>query len=336
MPESVVPISSPIPSGRLFLRESNLFLANARSGIFILVDLLKPVTVWMPSYLCPTMLDAVDQNKTQLKFYEVDYDLQIPSLNWIKQIQTGDLVVLIDYFGFPMSAKVAGMVKSQGGYVIEDACQALLSEHVGQHSDFVLFSPRKFIGVPDGGILVSSCNVNFDDVELKPAPVSWWLKMLEATINRREFDQYGGERLWYQLFQECESANFPGYFAMSDLSLKLLFNAFDYTKIAKHRIENYLLLENAFHDIAIFGSLPEGIVPLGFVIRHIDRDNIRQQLFTEQIYSPVHWQIEGLTPKDFGESHILANQIMTLPCDQRYGADSMYRLISCFPKNIEK
>lgn len=335
LPETVEPKVAIEPHQWKFLDESNLFIANARSGIMILIDLLEPASVWMPSYLCPTMIEAVEQNKTNLRFYEVGYNLHISLTDWVDQIQTGDLVVLIDYFGFPLSSKVAGLVKEQGGYVLEDACQALLSEHVGQHSDFALFSPRKFIGVPDGGILVSCCNVNFDDVELKPAPVSRWLKMLEATINRREFDQYGGERLWYQLFQECESANFPGYFAMSDLSRGLLFNAFDYAKIAKRRIENYLLLKNAFHDIVIFRSLPEGTVPLGFVIRHIDRDNIRQQLFAEQIYPSVHWQIKGLVPKEFGESHLLANQIMTLPCDQRYGADSMYRLISYFPKTLK-
>ncbi len=112
--------------------------------------------------------------------------------------------------------------------------------------------------------------------------------MLEATINRREFDQYGGERRWYQLFQECESANSHGYFAMSDLSRKLLFNAFDYAEIAKRRIENYLLLSSELKDVAIFDSLPDDVVPLGFIIRHQDRDLIRTNFFKEQIYPSVH------------------------------------------------
>jgi dTDP-4-amino-4,6-dideoxygalactose transaminase len=224
------------------------------------------------------------------------------------------------------------MIKKKGGYVLEDACQALLSKHVGNHSDFVLFSPRKFIGVPDGGILVSRCNIYFDKIKLKPSPGSWWMKMLEATINRREFDKFGGERQWYQLFQNCESDNPLGYFAISNLSYLLLFNAFDYAEIAKQRVENYLLLKNELKNVAIFGSLRENTVPLGFAIRHSDRDLILKKLFNEQIYPPVHWLIEGLTPKKFGQSHTLAKQIMTLPCDQRYGEDNMFHLISCFLK----
>ena len=53
LPESVVP-TEPIDTSRwLFLKESNLFLANARSGIMILIDMLKPSNIWMPSCLLP-------------------------------------------------------------------------------------------------------------------------------------------------------------------------------------------------------------------------------------------------------------------------------------------
>jgi hypothetical protein len=231
LPELLGPILQNRPADQLFLRKSNLFLANARSGISVLVDLLKPANIWAPSYLCSTIVKAVNQEKTELRYYEVDYDLQIHSLNWISKIQSGDLVIMIDYFGFPLSSKIASLIKNKGGYVLEDACQALLSKHVGHHSDFVLFSPRKFIGIPDGGILVSCCNIKLDKIELKPSPESWWMKALEATINRREFDKFVEERRWYQLFRKCESDNPLGYFAMSDLSYLLLFNAFDYRKI---------------------------------------------------------------------------------------------------------
>ena len=317
-----------------FLDASNLFLANGRSGIMVLIDRLAPASVWMPSYLCQTMIEAMDKKKTNLRFYEVDYNLNISSTDWIDQIQTGDLVVLIDYFGFPLSSKVAGLVREQGGYVLEDACQALFSDFTGRYSDFVLFSPRKTIGVPDGGILTSCCNVGFDDVELEPAPSAWWLKMLEATINRREFDQYGGDRRWYRLFREADAATPIGYFAMSDLSRKLLFNGFEYTEISRRRIENYSIFAHGLKDIAMFPALPKGTVPLGFPIRHPRRDQIRVKLFNKQIYPPVHWPIDGVVPAEFSESHKLAGQMMTLPCDQRYGGEDIHRMVSSVLKTL--
>lgn len=335
LPETVVPALSGKPTDWMFLKDSNLFLANARSGIAILIDRLKPTNVWMPSYLCPTMIEVLDQNKVNLQFYEVDYDLRIPSISWIERIQSGDIVVLIDYFGFPLDANVANLAGKKGGWILEDSCQALLSEHVGQYSDFVLFSPRKFIGVPDGGIVVSRCDTQFDDIELKPPPESWWLKMLEASINRREFDQYGGERRWYQLFQATK-VNMPcGYYAMSDLSHQLLRTRFDYLDIAKVRIENYSVLVSKLKDIALFPTLPKGTIPMGFPVRYCRRDLIRKKLFQEQIYPPVHWPLGQVLPEEFCGSRRLVNHIMMLPCDQRYDKVDMGRIAQIVLEQLE-
>lgn len=150
--------------------------------------------------------------------------------------------------------------------------------------------------------------------------------MLEAAINRREFDQYGGDRHWYRLFRKADAATPIGYFAMSDLSRKLLFNGFEYTKIFRRRIENYLIFAHDLKDIAIFPALPKGTVPLGFPIRHPRRDQILVKLFQEQIYPPVHWPIDGVVPAEFIESHRLANEVLTLTCDQRYGIEDMHRM----------
>jgi len=46
LPETVVPAVSGKPTDWMFLKDSNLFLANARSGIMILIDLLEPDNVW--------------------------------------------------------------------------------------------------------------------------------------------------------------------------------------------------------------------------------------------------------------------------------------------------
>lgn len=326
LPNTVVPAKSSKPVDWMFLKDSNLFLVNARSGIKILIDLLEPTNVWMPSYLCPTMIEGVDQKKTNLRFYEIDYNLRIPSVNWIEQIQAGDIVAMIDYFGFPLDINVATLAKKRGGLVLEDACQALLSEYVGQHADFVLFSPRKFTGVPDAGILASCCDVMFDNVELEAVPVLWWLSRLEATINRREFDQYGCERRWYQLFQATQATMPCGYYAMSDLSKQLLRKSFNYSDIAQVRIENYSVLVSKLKDIALFPKLSEGTVPLGFPVRYSRRDLIREKLFQEQVYPPVHWQLDQVTPEEFRGSRRLAGHIMTLPCDQRYDKADMERI----------
>ena len=100
------------------------------------------------------MINAVDHGATTLKFYEVNYDLNILNLDWLNDVRSGDVVVLIDYFGFPSDKMVAIGAKEKNAWVLRDASQALLSVHDDGLADIVLFSPRKFLGVPDGGVLI--------------------------------------------------------------------------------------------------------------------------------------------------------------------------------------
>ncbi|MBL0171637.1 MAG: DegT/DnrJ/EryC1/StrS aminotransferase family protein [Gemmatimonadaceae bacterium] len=271
----------------------------------------------MPSYLCESMLGAVSEADGDVQYYEVGYDLDIPDGNWVDGIQPGDLVVLIDYFGFATSSAIAARVKARGAWILADACQSLLSQNEHVDSDFILFSPRKFVGVPDGGIL--RCNTHsILDVALEQSPVRWWKKALEASIQRREFDRHGGSRRWFDIRREADSEHPVGPYAMSQLSERLLRFGFDYCRIASRRVENYGSLLTSLADLALFPNLPSGAVPLGFPIRVARRDEIRQVLFEHSIYPPVHWPIGDIIPNRFADSHRLASEILMLPCDQRY------------------
>ena len=309
-----------------FLKNRNIFLVNARSGISLLIQLLSPSQVWMPSYLCGVMLKAVGDDVTSVRFYEVNYDLAVPSLEWLGNVERGDLVILIDYFGFPCDWSCAIRARERGAWVLEDACQALLSRKVGRFSDFLLFSPRKFLGVPDGGIVSLNCEVEFHGIDLESPPADWWLNAFEATVLRREFDLHGGSRRWFGLFQEADAEGPIGRYAMSELSKKLLMHSFDYSTVAQKRIDNYQVLADKLGEFAVFPNLSTGVVPLGCPIRLKNRDHCKQILFDHEIYPPVHWPIQGIVPEEFTDSHRLAAEIMTLPCDQRYDRSDMKRM----------
>ena len=309
-----------------FLRERNIFLANARSGISLLVDLLSSTQVWMPSYLCGVMLEAVG-DPSLVRFYEVAYDLSIPNLSWVDEVKKNDLVLLIDYFGFPRNHHCMTYVKERGAWIVEDASQALLSSEIGGFSDFTLFSVRKFLGVPDGGILViNNPEICLPDLHLSPPPAEWWLQAFEATILRRAFDQYGGNRRWFELFREADANGPIGAFSMSELSRLFLYHRFNYTAISQARIDNYKALNQILGEFALFPQLSTGVVPLGFPICLKKRNHVRQVLFEHKIYPPIHWTIEDVVPQRFRDSHRLSGEILTLVCDQRYSCSDMERV----------
>ena len=311
-----------------FLKGREVLLVNGRSGILLLIELLSPTHVWMPSYLCHIMITAAGKTPTSVRFYEVNYDLNVPSLEWLDKVQRGDLVILIDYFGFIRNSSLAIRAKQQGAYVLEDAAQALLSPAVGSLGDFVLFSPRKFLGVPDGGILAFNREKEFDDINLESPPGEWWLKALFRTILRREYDIHGGSLPWFELcaFKENDEPGPIERYSMSELSKRLLIQGFDYAAIIRRRVDNYQVLADELGDIALFPNLSNGVVPMGFPIRIKNRDHVRQVFFDHKICFVTHWPIQGVVPEEFRDSHRLAAEIMTLPCDQRYDRSDMYRL----------
>lgn len=326
----------PNPNGSQppFLRDRSLLLVNARSGISLIIARLTPPQTWMPSFLCESMLDAVDERITTLRFYDVGHDLAVRSSEWIESVKHGDLVVIVDYFGFPAGRAVAAQVRERGAWIIEDACQALLSDGVGECADFIVYSPRKFVGVPDGGILTVQCDLVIADLVLEKAPDMWWIKAFAATLRRREFDRHGGDRHWFDLFQQAENEQPIGPYAMSELSTGLLVNAFDYRAIAHRRRENYQYLDERLRELAIFQQLPDGVVPLGYPVRVHNRDRIRHTLFADGIYPPVHWPVPAIVPEPFRASRRLAEEIMTLPCDQRYGEGEMEKMVARIRENL--
>ena len=77
----------------------------------------------------------------------------------------------------------------------------------------------------------------------------------------------------------------------------------------------------------INSSLPSDVVPLGYVIRLRNRDEVRAKLADQRIFCPVHWQLpEAVDPQRFPDAAHLSETCLTLPIDQRYDPYDMTRL----------
>lgn len=310
-----------------FSLDNSACLANGRCALVLLIELLKPRHVWLPAYLCPSIIAAVRKTGVPFSYFAMDYDLRVAP-GALSKAGPGDLVDMIDYFGFPADREIMKQVREAGAWLLEDACQAMLTSGVGSNADFTLFTPRKFVGIPDAGILISNRqDIDLGSVRLEPPPTHWWMLTLSAAVLRREFDHYGGDRRWFKQYQALEEDMPMGRYAMSDMSRMLLASAFDYAAISRKRVENYEILAKELSHIALYPALPRGVVPLGFPVRLANRDEILHKLYSQDIYPPVHWPFPGILPREFTESYRLQGNIMMLPCDQRCGPEDMHRMI---------
>jgi len=322
------PGNAKFPRAPAFLSQPHLMLATARSAFTLLDEYLRPRQVWLPSYLCAAVLEAFPTNRTRIRFYAVDEQLRLRNTSWLRQVLPGDLVVFIDYFGFTVWGEHAREARQSGAWVVEDACQALLNACFSDDAHYVVLSPRKFVGVPDGGILLARNGAAIPAFQPAPIPQEWWRDALAACQLRAEFDLHGGERTWFPLFQKTDRTGPYPPMKMSELSANLLQHRIDYDENARRRRENYEFLTSELGHVAVFSHLGSGVVPLGFPVRIRDRDRIRQALFAAEIYPAVHWPIAGVVPPEFELSHRLSSQIMTLPSDQRYTQSDMERIVT--------
>lgn len=138
--------------GRL-LNDNNGLYYNARSALFAITQVSDFKRVWLPSYLCDTVLLPFEKAEVEYEFYPINCDLKA-DFNEI-HIERGDAVLLISYFGIPLVPSLYEMLKSKGVVIIEDLSQAFYLEPQ-LLADFSVLSLRKFFAVPDGGIAIAN------------------------------------------------------------------------------------------------------------------------------------------------------------------------------------
>lgn len=317
------------PTIRSLLRPGDLLFLNARSAIHTLLIELQPPSVWLPTFLCDALIQATRVARHR-RFYSVGENLDVQGDDWIDDVAAGDLVILIRYFGLPLDHEVIAALTWRGAMVVEDASQVLASDDDSQ-ATFTLFSPRKFVGVPDGGILRPRDPSWRLQTPLVPPPTDWLRTATAASRLRRRFDEDEPSpalrEKWFRLFRDAESRMPCGPYAMSELSRGILESSLQPFEIQRRRAENFRCLAERLRPWGLLPVHPPCAAPLGYPIVTDHRDRLRRALLEEEIFAPVHWPTPAEVPARFLDCRRLASRILTLPCDQRLDARDLARMV---------
>ncbi|MFC1761260.1 aminotransferase class V-fold PLP-dependent enzyme [Planctomycetota bacterium] len=209
----------------------SMMMFNGRSCIYYLLTLLKCRRIWMPAYVCRSMVDAAKKAGVTIHFYSIDKHLQINDSSWIDKVKKTDIVLFVDYFGFSPERSIIKHMKDKGCIVVEDAAQSLLSQYKRLYTDYVIFSPRKLLGVPAGGILTSVAK-DVDSNPLKPVPQDVLNATYQAFLMRTEFDAADGtDNGWFATYKQAEGMQVISNYAIDDFSQSLRTFSFDCQRI---------------------------------------------------------------------------------------------------------
>ena len=314
------------------------FLDGGQSALNFIVqslDFKDGESILLPAYLCPSIVRNIRRNGVRFRFYAIRPDLSIDTEDLERQILRcrAKAVLFIDYFGFRPDARTAGFLlglQSGGISLVEDAVQMLWFNPEGFLGDYVFNSYRKFLPV-DGSIVLGPEPRSFE-----AAQDAYYEYMNLARMKLTAYVKYGIGSIeeFTELFSKAEESygKSTEIHGMSDISRYLL-DRTDAVYIGNARRRNFEYLSDALAgSVNIRPLIPKSrlaeTVPLGLPVVIDNRDIVRRKLREAAIYCPVHWPILGEDwVQGYPDSVRLAEHILMLPIDQRYGEDDMDRLL---------
>lgn len=299
---------------------------NLRSALFRYLWQHGVSTVWLPAYSPPLL--EMDRNKCQFtrKFYRISQELT-PHMDFIKNVQPGEAVLTIRYLGRPLPREFCEALGMRKDIVwVEDMAQCLTGTPDPQASA-AIYSPRKLLGVPDGGLLVGNDVHKYEDWLSAPEEgvMAERMRMLSG---KYEFpDTYGGNSANLS-WQKNELENHLSRSRMSRETEALL-KRVPLEYISEKRKNNWAALYSKLADYCLW-NLPRPdfapfafpfLVPRGYPAEILHTMLARQEMFCQRMWYPL-----PLQKNQFPIEQNLSERLVLLPCDQRFTPDDMLKI----------
>lgn len=305
--------------------------ASGRTALYQILKSIKLTTfkVWLPDWLCESMIDAVKKAGIDYGFYTLGSNLRMDVKSFVEKnrpVSEQDVILLVNYFGLvDVNLTIAELrdLKVES-VIIEDDVQALFSFLNNDHtSDYCFTSLRKSIAAPDGGLVRTKY-----EMPLVNKTNSFTAFKLKGALIKGSADENTNDDEYLSCFERGEELieeNYDG--VMSDEAARI-FAGTDLETVALIRRENAEYLIDELFKLGISPLLPlkEGYVPLFVPILIDNRDEVRRTLRKKGIFCPVHWPLRE-DMQQLATGKMMAEKELSLVIDQRYGLEDMQSIV---------
>ena len=287
--------------------------------------------VLLPDYLCSSILVPIKKLGLDYAFYPIDEQLVLNPKEFSELYTQGAAVLLINYFGLMDLKDQINTIRSIDDHaiIIEDDVQAYYEFLKPLNGvDFKFTSLRKTFAVPDGGLVKSKYHL--PEVS---TPNSFGQYKAAAGLLKSMRDGNFNDKIYLDLFQKGESIiDDELELGMSSLADKLYYFANEaHVKVRRLNNAHFLIDQLEMVGIKPFLPLIDGHVPLFIPICIENREKVRNALFQQEIFCPVHWPQVDINLQRGKE---LADKEISLIIDQRYGYNDMADIVSVIKANI--
>nr|WP_236725672.1 hypothetical protein [Solemya pervernicosa gill symbiont] len=303
-----------LPSRRELPHANLKSYQSARAAFLALLRAGRPKKVWMPKYICNAMLQPLNVAGIEIVWYDLTEELEVgPDV----KIGTDDWLLYVNYFGV-CGEKVESLLKRlDAEQVILDYSQAFFSSPHKQ-ALATIYSPRKFFGIPDGGLLYSQIPVP----NLKVTDTTSFSRMdhLIQRLGGAPESGYASYQHAEATLSDCEPRG------MSELSSRIL-ASIDFSSVLVRRKANFHILHAELGcDNRLLSGMNRDEVPLCYPLISQDGD-IRSRLISNQIFVATYW-IDALERLGEDWANGMIRSMLPLPLDQRYRDSDMKRVLA--------
>lgn len=294
----------PAPSRQEILHPEALRFQSARAALVALLRTVRPQRLWLPRLICDSVGQAASHAGVPTVSYGIDAETGLPSG---VSLRPRDLLLYVNLFGVMGDAARAVLRDFPPQQVVLDCAQALFFPPGDCLA--TLYSPRKFLGVPDGGLLVTGATIKMprsrDDGS--QGRCAHLLKRLGGEVEEGYAD-----------FQAAEGTlDDPEPKLMSVLTERLL-ASIDVDATRRRRQRNAAALHRHFRATNQWPfKIRPADAPLCYpLLRDTPRDDALMR--RARVYLPTYWpEARSRCPAGSWERRLLETAL-PLPLDQRY------------------
>lgn len=295
----------------------NLLRINTgRNALIYTLKALKIERVYIPYYLCTSVSSILEKNGYNYEFYSIDKNF-LPIFE--KNLLENEYLYIVNYYG-QLDNEMIKKMKLKYKNIIIDNTHSFFQRPI--ENIVTIYNCRKWFGVPDGAYLniQQKLELEYDNSR----------ERMKHLLGRYEVSASE----YYCYFKEND-------LRFQDLSLKKmskltknLLSAIDYDAVKNKRIENYNFLHENLKRINLL--TPNNInVPFCYPLYINNAEKIRKKLIENKIYVPLLWpNVLKETEKNSVE-YGYANNIIPLPCDQRYSKNDMSFIVDVVLKELK-
>lgn len=287
--------------------QDGIYLNICRNALRYLIRALGVKRIHVPIYTCHVVYDAIRQEGCETLFYSLDSNL-MPT----KDFAVDEYIIYNNYFGVTGN-KVNELAKRYPNLIVDNA-QAFYSQ---PNCRAAIYSPRKFFGLPDGGILRGK---DIPVLELEQG------HSFEVTSHLLKRHDYGAQAAYQDFFENDNALERYPLERMSKLTTALMGNI-DYEGARVQRLANFHYLQEHLSTPFPISMAPDD-VPLAYPLMVENGSALRDKLIRNGVFCARYWSnvLEGLQQLDI--EYNFAINVVPIPIDQRYDIEDMKRIIN--------